>query len=225
MKFPVVYFEESPIVNYLKLYGHGYNSKDYELAISLWIKRLYEKNANDNSPYCVAFELKEELEKTNPNFDPLNIGEVKDVIENKRKESTPLDFILVKGIPSSKPTTGWGIQLKRFGKNVKQNFEQELVSYINKLLQKNQPGEVGLIVIPEPDEHLQPMEIQELKNTGLEVEKINQQLKTNENSFKFIKFLGKTDFKITLTELWPKQHRIEMDTQNSYIINYDQTIF
>lgn len=211
-KFPVIYFEESPIIEYLRRYGHGHNSKDYELAISIWIKRLYERNSN--SPYCVAFELKEELRKTNPNFNPANISDVKDVIENRRREDTPLDFILVKGVASSKPNTGWGVQLKRFGKNIKQNFEQELVKYINKLLQKSQPGEVGLIVIPEADESLQPIEIQELKNIGLVTKKISKQLKTNNNSYKFIKFLSKIDSKIFLTELWPKQHTIEMDMQN-----------
>ncbi len=211
-KFPVIYFEEVPIIEYLKLHGHGHNSKDYELAISIWIKRLYEKNSN--SPYCVAFELKEELSKTDPNFDPANIGNVKEVIENRRREDTPLDFILVKGTVSSKPKIGWGIQLKRFGKNIKQNFEQELVSYINKLIQRSRPGEVGLIVIPEADENLQPVEIEELKNIGLKTKKISQQLKTDNNSYKLIKFLSRTGSKVFLTELWPKQHTIEMDMQN-----------
>ncbi len=84
-KFPVIYFEENPIIEYLRLYGHGHNSKDYELAISIWIKRLYEKNSKSKSPYCVAFELKEELNKTNPDFDPMNIDHVKDIIENLRR--------------------------------------------------------------------------------------------------------------------------------------------
>lgn len=88
------------------------------------------------------------------------------------------------------------------------------MKYINKLLQKSQPGEVGLIVIPEADESLQPIEIQELKNIGLVTKKISKQLKTNNNSYKFIKFLSKIDSKIFLTELWPKQHTIEMDMQN-----------
>lgn len=211
-KFPVIYFEEGPIIKYLKLYGHGHNSKDYELVISIWIKRLYEKNSN--SPYCIAFELKEELSETNPNFDPTNISDVKKVIENRRMEDTPLDFILVKGTVSSKPKTGWGIQLKRFGINIKQNFEQELVIYLNNLLLKNQPGEVGLVVIPEADEDLQLVELEELKNTGLITSKISPKLNTNNNSYKFIKFLSKTGSKIFLTELWPRQQTIGMDLQN-----------
>lgn len=213
-KFPVIYFEEAPIIEYLRLYGHGYNSRDYELAICVWIKRLYEKNSNDGRPYCVAFELKEKLRRTNPSFNPTNISEVKDVIENRRREDTPSDFILVKGVASSKPKTGWGFQLKRFGKKIKQNFEQELVNYINKLLQKSRPGEVGLIVIPESDENLQPIEIKELKNIGLETKRISQQLKTNNTSYKLIKFLNKIGPKVFLTELWPKQHTIEMDMPN-----------
>lgn len=218
-KFPVIYFEETPIIEYLRLYGHGHNSKDYELAISIWIKRLYEKNSKSSSPYCVAFELQEELKKTNPFFDPTNIADVKDVIENRRREDTPLDFILVKGTAFSKPTTGWGFQLKRFGKNIKRNFEQELIDYINKLLKKNQPGEAGLIVIPEADENLQPIEMQELKNIGLKTKRITQKLKPNTNSYKLIKFLNITDSEMLLTELWPKQHTIEMDMQNLWVIN------
>lgn len=213
-KFPVIYFEEPPIIEYLRLYGHGHNSKDYELAISVWIKRLYEKQSKSKSPYCVAFELKEELDKTNPDFDPMNIDHVKDILENRRRQDTPLDFILVKGDVSSKPNTGWGFQLKRFGKNIKENFEQELVNYVNKLLQKTQPGEAGLIVIPEADENLQPVGIQELKDVGLQTKKISQQLKTNGNSYKLIKLLSKSASKMTLTELWPKQHALEMDIQN-----------
>lgn len=216
-KFPIIYFEEGPIIEYLRLYGHGHNSKDYELAISIWIKRLYEKNSNN--PYCVAFELKEELSKTNPNFDSANISDVKEVIENRRREDTPLDFILVKGTVSSKPKTGWGIQLKRFGINIKQNFEQELVNYINNLLLENQPGEVGLVVIPEADENLQPVELEELKNTSLVTSRISQELNTNSNSYKLIKFLSKKGSKIFLTELWPKQHTIEMDMQNLWVTN------
>lgn len=218
-KFPVIYFEEVPIIEYLRLYGHGHNSKDYELAISVWIKRLYEKHSKSKSPYCIAFELKEELNKTNPDFDPMNIDHVKNIIENRRRQDTPLDFILVKGDVSSKPNTGWGFQLKRFGKNIKQNFEQELVNYVNKLLQKTQPGEAGLIVIPEADEDLQPVETQELKNIGLKTKKISQQLKTEGNSYKLIKFLSKSGSKIVLTELWPKQHTIEMDMQNLWASN------
>jgi len=216
-KFPIIYFDEKPIIEYLKLYGHGPNSKDYELAVSIWIKRLYEKNSN--SPYCIAFELKEELSKTNPNFDPANTSDVKEVIENKRREDTPLDFILIKGNVSSKPKTGWGIQLKRFGINIKQNFEQELVNYINNLLLKNQPGEVGLVIIPEADENLQPIELEKLENTGFVTSRIGQEINTNNNSFKLIKFLSKTGSKIFLTEVWPKQHTIEMDIQNLWSVN------
>lgn len=214
MKFPVIYFEEQPIIDYLKLYGYGHNSKDYELAVSIWIKRFYEKSSKTNSPYCVAFELKEELTKTNPNFDSTNIEDVKDVIENRRREDTPLDFILVQGTAFSKPTTGWGFQLKRFGKNIKRNFEQELVDYINKLLKKNQPGEAGLIVIPEADENLQPIEVQELKNVGLKTERITQKLKPNANSYKLIKFLNITDSEMLLTELWPKPHTLQLGRQS-----------
>jgi len=54
-KFPVIYFEEASIIEYLKLYGHGHNSKDYELTISIWVKRLYKKNSNSNSPRAIAF--------------------------------------------------------------------------------------------------------------------------------------------------------------------------
>lgn len=216
-KFPVIYFEESPIIEYLKRFGHGYNLKDYELAISIWIRRLYEKNSK--SDYCVAFELKEELKRTNPNFNSTNPSDVKDVIENRRREDTPLDFILVKGVVSSKPKSGWGFQLKRFGKNVKQNFEQDLINSINKLLRESRPGEVGLIVIPEADENLQPIEIEELKNIGLKTKKISQQLKTDNNSYKLIKFLSRTGSKVFLTELWPNQHTIEMDMQNLWKTN------
>jgi len=218
-KFPVIYFEEAPIIEYLRLYGHGHNSTDYELAISIWIKRLHEKNSKSKSPYCIAFELKEELNKTNPDFDSMNIDHVKDIIENRRRQDTPLDFILVKGDVSSGPKMGWGFQLKRFGKNIKQNFEQELVNYVNKLLQNTQPGEAGLIVIPEADKNLQPVETQELKGIGLRIKNISQQLKTNGNSYKLIKFLSNSGSKIVLTELWPNQHTIEMDMHNLWVTN------
>lgn len=213
-KFPVIYFEEDPIIKYLRHYGHGPDSKDYELAISVWIKRLYEKNANDKSPYCIAFELKEELGRTNPNFDPENLAHVKDVLENKRRENTPIDFILAKGKASSRPNKGWGLQLKRFGRNVKQDFEQALVDYINKLLKRHQPGEAGLVVIPEADKNLQPVEIQGLKETGLKTKNISRQIKTDGSSYKLIKFLHATESKIFLTELWPKEHTLETTRNN-----------
>ncbi len=207
MKFPVIFLDEKPITDYLSIFGHGSDSKDYELAIAVWVKRLFEKSTSQS--YCVAFALTEDLRKSTPAFNSSKPDYVKKVFEKLRKEDTLIDFLLVKGTAEKHEDIGWGFQLKRFGKGIRSDFIEKLSKFITKKSLVNVEEE-GLIVIPDPEEDLNDAELKSIKE-GFSAKLLSDKIKIDEKSYKKIFILGKTETHISLTEIFPGFMQISME--------------
>lgn len=200
--FPVVILNEEAIIQYLQNYGHGANSKDYELAISVWVKRIYESVVKDD--YCIGFELKKNLLNYNAKFNPANSEDVRDVLENVRKEDTLTDFILIKGKPADKPKEGWGFQLKQYGKGIKSNYVEGLIEFINKK-GKVDAGEDGLIVVLDAD--------YESIVHDIPIREIRKKIKIPQRSYKKIFILSQNKEYLTIDEVYPGKFHIEMENK------------
>jgi len=184
----VLFIDEKPLINYLDFYGKGAGSLDYEIAICIWVKRMFE-NAGKRK-YCVAFELEEPLERIMPNFDSGNPRHIKHVLDY-RKSNTPADFYIVKGFAGRHEDKGLGFQLKRFGIGIKSSFAGRLVDYLNKVLLRYRPGEVGLIVIIDADPNLDPSELSTLQKSGIPIELFDK-VKVPVKSFRKVFLMGET---------------------------------
>lgn len=186
-RLPVLYISEKSLVEYLNFYGKGADSLDYEIAVCVWVKRLFESNGKRN--YCFAFELEQPLDRIMPNFDSGNPLHIKQVLDS-RKSNTPADFYLVKGSVKNREDKGIGFQLKQFGKGVKSNFIDRLIEYLNKILSKYRPGEVGLIVVLDVDTNLDHLERSTLEKKGILI-RLFDKVKVPPKSFKKIFLMGK----------------------------------
>jgi hypothetical protein len=196
-KFPVIFLDEEIIIEYLKKYGHGVDSKDHELAIAIWVKRLFETNTGNE--HCIAFELQHEVSKSIPEIE---------VIAKYRREDTQIDFLLVKGRASIHEVTGWGFQLKRFGRGIKKNFIEELISFI-KAKSLIDADEVGLIVILDLDPDLEPTELESFKER-IPAKLFADKIKMDERSYKKVILLSRGENILQFTEVFPTLKQIEM---------------
>ncbi|MBI2414603.1 hypothetical protein HYV31_02010 [candidate division WWE3 bacterium] len=136
---------EEALINALEKYGKGINSKDYEFAVSIHMKRNLEKSYN--SPFCIAFEIKNDIRNLSRNFKPTP-EETNDIIRKMLNENTPVDFGLVKGTIDKHDPTAFAFQVKKFPIHNLGTFNEDLVTYINKVSGGYRSGEVSLIVVP-----------------------------------------------------------------------------
>lgn len=203
-----IFLDEKPILNYLRKYGRGSKSKDYEFVIAILVKRLFEKNTG--LPYCISFELKNELLKYKPDFNTDDSNHIKDVLENNRIEKTLTDFALVKGTASLHEKNGWGFQLKRFQNKTTTNIIEEFIQYIDRISKDNSAGEVGLMVILDLFDNIDLQERKVFKKE-LESKKINKYFDIPSASFKKVfVFSGKSIETVALTEIWPSLRQVAM---------------
>lgn len=210
MQFESFFLDEGTILDYLRVYGHDPDSKDYEFFAAILVKRLFEENSGQ--PYCIAFELRESLLKYKPDFLAGNLEHVKDVLENNRVENTPIDFLLVQGNVTSHQKEGYGFQLKRYTRNSSGSLNEDISQYINSISAEKYPrlGEVGLIVIPSKRNG------QSLfgKNTTFNLKAIAKSLRLSQDSFKKIlilmSFEDSENRLVSLSELWPGRKQLTM---------------
>lgn len=138
--------DEGPLIAAIRKYGKGVSSKDYEYAVSIHMKRKLE--ANYKEPFCIVFDLKPGIIDPKRNFNPTP-EETNRVLREMLQEDTPVDFGLVKGTVDKHEESGFAFQVKKFIGRSKENFNQDLLDYIHKILAKYKPGEASLIVLPD----------------------------------------------------------------------------
>lgn len=137
---------EEALLSAVRKYGNGPDSKDYEFMVSIHMKRNLER-AN-NAPYIIAFDLKDNTRDVRRIFTPTPEETIK-IVRTVLKEDTPADFALFKGTIDEHEEFGHAFQVKRFIAKSYKNFNEDLLNYLTKTVNKFRPGEVSLIVIPE----------------------------------------------------------------------------
>lgn len=204
-RYPVVFLDEKPLVHYMRKNGNGWESKDYELAVAIWLKRALDNSKRKQ--HCIAFELKEELSKCVPNFNFQNPDDIKQALQKHKREGAH-DFFIVEGTAAKHQKEGLAFQLKRLmNKDVANpNFVDGLVDYIKDMSTKYAKTGSALIIIPEPNK-----ETFLLPNEGKKLSaKIRQDLESRNFPFKEVLIMGKTaDDNVCFTEIWPAYFTIE----------------
>ncbi|TSC64670.1 MAG: hypothetical protein G01um1014106_21 [Parcubacteria group bacterium Gr01-1014_106] len=196
----------------MREYGNGWDSKDYELAVAIWLKRALD-NLKKKS-HCIAFELKAELSKCVPYFNAQDPSHVRQVLQECRSEGA-YDAFIVEGTAAQHRETGWAFQFKRLiGKNVvNPNFLGGLVDYIKGMTRKYADSESAFVVIPEPDREfvLLPNDRERLHA------KMSETLPTS-FPFKKVLIMGKTsDDNVSFTEIWPSLFTMETAREDSHV--------
>jgi len=194
-KHRVFIIDEAPLIEAISRYGKGYKSKDYEYAVSIYMKRKLEEIYD--TQFSIVFDVKDNNSDIRRTFKPSS-EETIQILRNTLREDTPIDFGLVKGTVDNPSKEGFAFQVKKFLAIPSKNINEDLLNYINKILAKYRPGEVSLIVIPsvETDETY-PIDL-----IKLDVEMLRKEIKVPKKSFKgvFIMFYSKG---VRIKQLWP----------------------
>lgn len=148
-KYQAIFLEEKPLLDYVLNKQIKIGSKDYELLVAIWLRRLAVKYTK--KPHCIAFELKDELKRLVPNFDHLNPSHIKEVLEKHRKEGAH-DIFLPEGTAANHKSEGPAFELKRFKaqKTTPADFIEETVNYIESFRKEYGKTSAVLMICPEP---------------------------------------------------------------------------
>lgn len=196
MKKQFVFFDRKTILDFLRNYSNGPNSKDYEFIISIILSRVFEEMWNH--PNVIGFELSEKYTRELPNLGNLDLKKVRNVLRRYAESDTPIDLAIAKGTVADHDKKGIAFQLKRFGKESHQKNTDALIEFLNKMPNKYSKEEITLVVILEP---------------GIEFDniKIRKSLVTSNYPFNRIMFMLATNKKLMVGEFWPNPGMNEYD--------------
>lgn len=198
-----LFLNEETIRAFLKSYGRGPNSKDYELLVAILLKRFCEIQWNKKC--IIGFKLKGGYARTLPKFGYGDIDDIKAIIREKIDEDDSIDVAIVPEILkeiSQRKMRGPAFQLKRFGKNLTKdsNFTDSLINYLNSIPKKYSKVNATLFIILET-------------NKEVDFKRIRKSLKTNNYPFNKIMFLAMSSKKVYIGEFWPNSGMSEYNPE------------
>jgi hypothetical protein len=191
-----IHLPPSAIKDYLRTYGNGPQTKDYELIMALVAERLFADMKSLDRAF-IGIPVKPDLFRKLDGGE-LNLDEVKEVLD-EQIENTLMDFCIMDGASSIDGlgrSQGWGIQAKRFGLGQKQRDVNELIDFINSTSQECAPNEYTLMVFVEVD-------------GGFDLETIKQGIDFDNFSFDKLILLSGAEGSIYFHSLYPKEGYVE----------------
>lgn len=194
-KHNVFMIDEAPLIEVIKKYGRGAESKDYEFAVSIYMKRKLEEQYKE--PFCITFEVKPGKMGIRRQF-KASAEEVHKILREMLHEDTPVDFGLVKGTIDKHEESAFAFQVKKFLGYANDTYNQELLSYIHKVLGKFRPGEASLIILPS----LKNIPINSGKNIQVEIEYLRKNIVVPKGSFQAV-FILVYENKAIIRQIWP----------------------
>ncbi len=189
MKNYFVFFSRRTILDFLRKYNKGPDSKDYELLIAMVLSRALEEMWG--KPNVIGFEISEKYARDLPDLGSLTIKQVEKVLRRYVEENSPVDLAITKGTILNHEPKSAAFQLKRFGKNTKEKDTNALIEFLNKMPKKYSKVKATLVVILEPGVQILPLEVR--KN-----------LITDNYPFNRIMFIIGMNDKLMIGEFWPK---------------------
>lgn len=194
-KHNVFIIDEEPLIAAISKYGKGAKSKDYEYAVSIYMKRKLEEAYKE--PFCIVFDTKPGKRDTRRNFKPTP-EETIQILREILQEDTPIDFGLAKGTIDNHADSAFAFQVKKFLGQYKNTFNEDLLKYIHKILDKYKPGEASLIIVPglenNPSNHNQSAQV--------DVDFLRNNIIVPEGSFQAV-FILIYDNQAVIKQLWP----------------------
>lgn len=148
MKTKIFYVSEESLLKAIKtLYSNKIKAKDYEWIISIYVKRIFERN--DNKTYKITFELDGRHQESSRPLE-LTPEETVEILRVYLEEDTPMDFGLAP-VNEVGDFEGYNypFQVKRFIGISTENFLDELIKFIEVKSSHYRSQTTSLIIIPE----------------------------------------------------------------------------
>ncbi len=183
-----VFVERSTIRDFLRKFGHGPGSKDYELVIAIVLSKFFEDLWK--SPTLIGFELKKNKTNLVPKKSTFSAAEIETVFRSYLESATPVDIAIVKGTLTDHESKGPAFQLKRFGKNPNEKSTQDLIRFINNIPNKYAKTPVSLLLVLE-------------FGGEIDTDEIRRSIITTSYPLDSIKFILKFEKTVTIGEFWP----------------------
>ncbi len=191
------------VADFLKKFGKGPQSKDYEMATSVCLAKFCEGQFGKKCD--IGFPLKEVFSKEVYGMGAVTIEEIADILRNKVNNDTPIDVIIT---PETnifdRRRKGLTFQLKRFGKGQKDGTEA-LIRYLNKDIKQKyaQAPMVSLVLLMECVE--------------MDARKVRDEFVSEKFPFSRVMFIAlSTDKKLQIGEFWPNEGMNEYDISVYY---------
>lgn len=194
-KHKVFIIEEAPLLEAIRKYGKGAKSKDYEYAVSIYMKRELEEIYKEQ--FSIVFDTKPGVKDSRRNFSTTP-EETNKILREILQEDTPIDFGLVKGTIDNHAETGFAFQVKRFLGQSKDTFNEDLLKYINKILSRYRPGEASLIIVP----GLHDIPANQNQSAQIDIDYLRKNIIVPEGSFQGV-FILIYNSKVIIKQLWP----------------------
>lgn len=194
-KHKVFIIDEVPLLEAIRKYGKGTESKDYEYAVSIYMKRKLEEIYKEQ--FSIVFDTKPGLKDSRRNFNPTP-EETNKILREMLQEDTPVDFGLVKGTIDKHAESAFAFQVKKFLGQSKDTFNQDLLDYIHKILKKYRPGEASLVVVP----GLKDTPDNQNQIANVDIDFLRKNIIVPEGSFQGV-FILLYDNKAIVKQIWP----------------------
>ena len=200
MKHKIFYITDEKLINYLKKYSRGVNSKDYEFSVSLHAKAFWEEKLKQK--LCVVFEQNDKMHDYPQRFSP-TLEELKDILRIYNKEDTPVDFALAPISPEDKFVGyAYPFQIKKFMPKIGDNLSIKFAEFINKKTNSYRDKDLCMIFLP------QLLGIKE-DSVSFNIKEVEDNLKINENSVRAIYCFQFSKGKPSFALLWASQKALE----------------
>lgn len=147
MKTKMFYVSEERLIEAIRsLYPDKIKSKDYEYLISIYTKRIFEKQYKKS--FYITFELDSKHEESDQAI-KLTSAETIKIIRTYLEENTPVDFGLAPILENGElEGFSYPFQTKRFIKYTKDNFLNDLVNFIEIKAAYYQSPNLSLLILP-----------------------------------------------------------------------------
>jgi hypothetical protein len=185
MKDEALSFSEEAIVDFLKKYGKGPTSKDYEFVTAIVVKRFCESQWNMNCQ--IGFHIKPRYASSLPATGNIDLPTLADLLRNGIDESNPVDFVITR--ESNGIRQGMPFQVKRFGLGRKKNDTDELIAYLNTFPSSFSKVDASLAIV--------------FDGINIDFPKLKAGIKTETFPFNRIMLLWQFDDKFCVGEIYP----------------------
>jgi hypothetical protein len=191
MKTNVFYVTEELLIETLRKYGKGSESKDYEYAISVYAKRVFEKRFKQ--PFTITFETNSKYTSGIRSI-PSTPEEVIKVLRELLQENTSIDFGLASGTPGNFEGHAYGFQVKRFKSKVPRTIMKDLKKFIEIKANKYRSPDTGLIIVPDLELNLP---------NDLSLRQLSKEVNIANGSLKAALILVNKNSEPELIQIWP----------------------
>jgi len=126
----LVFINLNTIKEYLKRYGRGPRTKDYELILAVVLKNFCEKQWERKC--VIGFELKADTLRKLPSRGTVTLVQLRDTLKEVNEDSL-IDFVIATEELIDGKRQGVNFQAKRFGIGRKIKDTKEIIDYIQSL--------------------------------------------------------------------------------------------